>query len=90
MEVKLRITVSSDTEFNDLIASIESDDGLLIGIISQEEGLEKLKIHFPIGVEYPIIKTPAKEMLTINLKEFEEALRKAKERLLQLRKDEIS
>ncbi len=86
MEVKLRLTVGSDTEFNDLIASIESDDGLLIGVMSQEEGFDKLKIHFPTSIDASI-KNP-EDMLTVNLEEFEDVLRRGKERLWQLRKDE--
>lgn len=88
LEIRIRTVIGSDDQFNDLVAYIESDDGSYIGIISQEEGFNKLKIHLPIGIDYPKIKTPEKDWLTFDLKEFEEAIKKAKERLWELRRTE--
>ncbi|MFH0914333.1 MAG: hypothetical protein V1849_03480 [Chloroflexota bacterium] len=86
MANKFRITVGSDTEFEDLIAYLYHDEDL-IGIISQEEGFANLRIHLPIGIEFPI-RIPYKEMLTLNLRELEDAIKKAKERLWELRRIE--
>jgi hypothetical protein len=84
MSNNYRVTVGSNSEFEDLVANIEVGD-FYFGIISQDEGSDKLKMHIPLGISVPI-NIPYKEMPTITLSDLEEALKKAKERLWELRR----
>jgi hypothetical protein len=81
--MKLNVTVGSNTQYDHLIAYIENDEGLLIGIINQEEGYNKLKIQIPIDPSYPS-DLHYKDIPGIDLDELEKAIIKAKERLSQL------
>ena len=85
MNSKFIVDIGSDTDFEDLIAILYYGE-YFIGIISQEEGFENLKIHLHIGQEFPL-KVPFKTLPTMNLQEFEEAIQKAKKRLWELRRD---
>lgn len=84
MDNNIRIKVGSDTDFEDLVADVEMGKYHVCSI-SQEEGFNNLKIHIPIGIETPL-KIHIKDLPTFDLKEFEKALKIAKERLWELRK----
>jgi len=70
-------TVGSDLDYENLIADIGFDNQL-VALITQEEGFENLRIQI-----YP----PAVgDCWDFPLKEFEEVVQKAKQRLWELRK----
>jgi hypothetical protein len=52
MSDNFRVSVGSDSEFEDLVAELEVGD-YYVGTISMEEGYEKLKIHMPLGIGDP-------------------------------------
>ncbi len=85
---RILISIGDDPDFEDLVADIEIGP-YYIGSITQDEGFDKLNIHIPIGVTMPM-KEHIKDLPTFTLQELEEAIRKAKQRLWDLRKIEPS
>ncbi len=80
MERKIVVLTAGDPEYEDLVAYIEDEEGYLFGIISQEEGPGKFKIQIPVGLTFPL-EVPSKEIPMLDLREFEDAIQKAKQRL---------
>ncbi len=80
MERKIGLVLAADVEYENEVAYIEDEEGYLFGIISQEEGPGKFKIQIPVGLTFPL-EVPSKEIPMLDLKEFEEAIQKAKQRL---------
>lgn len=76
-EIEFEFSVGSDLDFEDLIADIGFDNKL-VAILTQEEGFENLRIRL-----YP---NPDNQYWDFKLKEFEEIIKKAKDRLWELRK----
>ena len=76
-EINFEYTVGSDVDFEDLIADIGFEENL-VALLTQEEGFQNLRIRI-----YP---PKNKEFWDFRLDEFDEVIRKAKERLWQLRK----
>lgn len=85
MKREFSLRVGSDTDYEDLIADIYYGDQF-IGVISQEKGFENLEIQLPIGILLPI--KSHKELTTLNLQEFMNAIEMAKEKLWKLRRIE--
>ncbi len=80
MERKINLVFAAGPQYEQLVAFIEDEDGYLFGIISQEEGPGKFKIQIPVGLTFPL-EVPDKEIPMLDLKEFEDAIQKAKQRL---------
>lgn len=77
MENRFRIDISSDLDYEDLIADIYFKDQIL-AIVSQEEGFQNMRIQ--------IYSSPNDEFWDFRFDEFEEIIQKAKKRLWELRK----
>ena len=76
-EINFEYSVSSDVDFEDLIADI-GFDGKLVAILSQEEGFDNMRIQ--------IYSPENAECWNFRLDELENIIKKAKTRLWELRK----
>lgn len=76
-EKKFNFTVGSDLDYEDLIADIGFDNQL-VALLTQEEGFENMKIK--------IFPRANGESWEFSLRDFEDVIKSAKERLWDLRK----
>jgi hypothetical protein len=77
-DISLEFSISSDSNFEELIADIGFEDKL-VAILSQEEGFEKLRIRL-----YP---PKDGDFWDFSYDQFSTILQKARKRLWELRKD---
>ena len=80
MNEKFRVDISSDLEYEDLVADIYFEDQI-VAILTQELGFENMEIKI-----YPSKK---QERWIFRFSEFEEVIQYAKRRLWELRKSSI-
>lgn len=78
-EKQFKYTISSDDEFEDLIADIGFENNL-IALLTQENGFQNLRIRI-----YP---PKNKEFWDFRFDEFDDIIHSAKKRLEQLQKNE--
>jgi hypothetical protein len=76
-ELNFEFTVTSDVDFEDLIADIGFDNHLVV-VLTQEEGFQNLRIRI-----YP---PKNKKFWDFRLDEFENIIHRAKKRLWELRR----
>ncbi len=79
-DVKFEFSVGSDPEFDDLVADIGFEDHL-VALLTQEDGFDNLRIRI-----FPPIDEP---FWDFHFNDFEKILNKAKERLKELRKEDL-
>lgn len=72
---KIRILLSSDSDYEKLIAEIYYEDKF-IALLNQDEGLDSMKIEFPdLNVKENLV------LRKVDLEIFEEALKEAKRKI---------
>lgn len=79
IDEKFRIDISSDLDYENLIADIYFENQIL-AVLTQEEGLHNLRINI-----YP---TKNKEFWDFRLDQFQNVIDRAKQRLTDLKKSD--